>query len=375
MKIAIKVAAAGLVAVVAARAVCAAEGQPTSSATPPKNLKLVGDHWTPWDPPQPAEGAYTIVKGDTLWDLSGTWLGNPYLWPQVWDQNRYILDSHWIYPGDPLNIPGRPQVVPPEGPPSVSEDTSGEVPPEQAAAEATDTGRSVARTPAMIQLADAYDLYCSGWIAPKHEPSLLTIVGGERERDGQADDDIVYLNQGSNQGVTAGSEYRVVRPTYAVSHPRTEESLGTFVRRLGHLRVLCTQEDTSIAVVLDACEEILAGDELVPWQEMVGPAIERLPTADRCDPSTGLAQGYIVSGGPNRLSFYGAGHVVNSDLGTSAGIRPGSVLTLYQDNGDLPRMVTGEAVVLTVDGDTSTIKVIRSSRDVRLGDRVEVLQQ
>ena len=32
------------------------------------------------------------------------WLGDPYLWPQVWDENRYILDSHWIYPGDPIVI-------------------------------------------------------------------------------------------------------------------------------------------------------------------------------------------------------------------------------------------------------------------------------
>ena len=89
--------------------------------TPPKNLKKVGDHWTPWDPPAPGPDAYIIQKGDTLWDLAGKWFEDPFLWPQIWDENRYILDSHWIYPGDPLVVPGRPTVVPAEGVPPVAE--------------------------------------------------------------------------------------------------------------------------------------------------------------------------------------------------------------------------------------------------------------
>ena len=84
---------------------------------PPKDLKLVGDHWTAWDPPTPGADDYIIQRGDTLWDLAQTWLDDPYLWPQIWDENRYITDSHWIYPGDPLVIPGRPTVVPDGGPP------------------------------------------------------------------------------------------------------------------------------------------------------------------------------------------------------------------------------------------------------------------
>src|SRR4029079_1502691 len=68
---------------------------------PPRDLHLVGDHWTPWNPPTEfPEGAkvYTIVRGDTLWDLAAKNLGNPYLWPQIWEKNQYILDAHWIYP-------------------------------------------------------------------------------------------------------------------------------------------------------------------------------------------------------------------------------------------------------------------------------------
>src|SRR5262249_54348409 len=107
----------------------AAPAAPAATSTrPPKNLKKVGDHWTAWDPPQGGEGAYTIQKDACFWDLAGKWLGDPHLWPQVWDQNRYVLDSHWIYPGDPLSVPAKPNVVPPEGPPP------------SAAANPTDTG-------------------------------------------------------------------------------------------------------------------------------------------------------------------------------------------------------------------------------------------
>src|SRR3546814_822269 len=74
---------------------------------PPQRLHLVGDHWTAWDPPTSyPEGTQVniIERGDTLWDLAGRFLGNPYLLPQLWENNQYILDAHWIYPGDPLAV-------------------------------------------------------------------------------------------------------------------------------------------------------------------------------------------------------------------------------------------------------------------------------
>jgi len=86
--------------VVGASAVAAAD-------RPPQDLHLVGDHWTAWNPPAvpataDAQQIHIVVKGDTLWALAGKYLGNPYLWPQIWEKNQYILDAHWIYPGDPL---------------------------------------------------------------------------------------------------------------------------------------------------------------------------------------------------------------------------------------------------------------------------------
>ena len=64
--------------------------QPGSTA-PPTNLKKVGDHWTPYDPPDPESfppdaTLHIIVPGDTLWDLADLVFGNPYLWPPIRDE-------------------------------------------------------------------------------------------------------------------------------------------------------------------------------------------------------------------------------------------------------------------------------------------------
>jgi hypothetical protein len=103
--------------------------------------------------------------------------------------------------------------------------------------------------------------------------------------------------------------------------------------------------------------------------------LDRVPPVDGCQAPSGLAQGWVVDGGADELIAVAAGDVVATDLGEAAGVRPGSILTLFRDNGEFPRLVLGQGVVLTVEGPTSTVKVLHTSREVRRGDRAEILQQ
>lgn len=71
---------------------------------------------------------HEVVKGETLWDLAGRYLGNPFRWPLIAEANRgLVVDPDLIYPGEVLVIPPLSQelarvegvsVVPPGGVPA-----------------------------------------------------------------------------------------------------------------------------------------------------------------------------------------------------------------------------------------------------------------
>jgi len=69
------------------------------------------------DPEQLDENApknYTVVRGDTLWDISDRFLKKPWLWTEIWGYNPQIYNPHLIYPGDKLALEyvnGKPTLV------------------------------------------------------------------------------------------------------------------------------------------------------------------------------------------------------------------------------------------------------------------------
>jgi LysM repeat protein len=65
---------------------------------------------------------HTVKRGDTLWDISKTYLGDAFLWPEIYRLNTDIIeDPHWIYPNEVLKLPGQQAkvvaVVPPQAAP------------------------------------------------------------------------------------------------------------------------------------------------------------------------------------------------------------------------------------------------------------------
>ncbi len=53
-----------------------------------------------------SEVAYTVVQGDSLWQIAEAYLGDPYRWPELYQQNSHqISHPDLIYPDQVLTLP------------------------------------------------------------------------------------------------------------------------------------------------------------------------------------------------------------------------------------------------------------------------------
>ena len=337
----------------------------------------VAPHWSKNKFPESIpEGAtyYIVERNDTLWDLSQRFLGNPYLWPQIWDQNRYIADAHWIYPGDPLILPKVALLAEGAGGTGLpSEGLPGEgelgLPP------GAEGGPGMAGA-ALTPLTEEFTMQCADYIVQDKEDDSLQILGSEQGSDKTSfgDRDVVYLNKGSNAGVKAGDMYTIHYPAYPVRHPSSGKFLGTKIATTGWLQVVLVHENTATAVIEQACIDVHAGNYLKPYETLNVPLVLTRPAGDRLTPPSGkLTQTVIDIRGDAMIAA--TGQLITIDAGSEAGVAPGNVFLLYRiiyPSVPTPRNVIGEAAVITVRDRSAVAKITYANDAIMVGDGAEL---
>ena len=364
--------------------------------TPPANLHLVGDHWTAWDPPTEfPDGAevYRIVAGDTLWDLAERYYGNPYLWPQIWEKNPYVLDAHWIYPGDPLVV--GISVTPIEDVQAAASREGAEGDGDESGGLRLDTGVGPPKA-----LGSEDDIYCSGFIGDLEESFPRRIIGSEYQslvptlvaartsgsNLGDIDSvkidlstgDIVYVDGGEAAGLFPGDLYTVVVPQEKVIHPESNRVMGRFYNYVGRVRVLSVQEDSGIAEIVHSCMPVRIGAALKPFEEEPVPLARRGAMVGVNDPvdAASLDGSPVIVRSESNVVSLGQDHVVYMDRGFEDEVTPGDIYTIYRLNREgLPPVPIGELGVLSVQSSSSVGKILESRYTVRIGDRLELKSQ
>jgi hypothetical protein len=199
---------------------------------------------------------YTVVKGDTLWDISGRFLKKPWRWPEVWQMNRdEIKNPHLIYPGDVIVL-----------------DMSGASP----SLKLLVRGKGGRETIKLSPSARSEDI--SAKAIPAIPPAAIEPFLSKPlviEQHGLADapriiatqEDRVSLGAGSTAYVTGltsdkGNRWQIYRPGKTLVDPESREVLGHEAIYLGEARALAFGEVSTIEIE-KSTQEINRGDRLV----------------------------------------------------------------------------------------------------------------
>ena len=269
-------------------------------------------------------GTYTVLRGDTLWDIAGQFLEEPWMWPQVWQINPQIENPDLIYPGDVIEL-----VYGANGDPVLRLSRSAD-----GAANAVDANgiRTVKLSPRVRREAilspvpaiplDRISSYLSDntVVDPdtfENAPYLL----GEREGRTLADrGSEVYARGQWTDGVIT---YDIVRPGRELMDPDSGEVLGLEAISVGRATISRYNGTEALMNINSMSQEIRIGDRLIPRNGI------QLDSSFMPVPPAFAVDAAIVAIGSGK-SIGGVYDTIILNAGSNDGIQVGHLLTIQE---------------------------------------------
>ncbi len=270
-----------------------------------------------------APDQHLVVRGDTLWGISGTFLEHPWCWPQVWGMNREeIRNPHWIYPGQIVYFDRANRRLSLSRPTGIASDGDG------LAAKGITRLSPQVRTEGLGR--DAIASIPSNVIEPFLSQPLIVeadeLKGAPRiaaAAEGHVflgKDDKVYV-RGDLKGI---SSFQVFRPGTPLKDPVTGKLLAYEAVYLGTVKLHAEAKpgvDVHTFIVGSSKQEMGVGDLLMP----APPTPVRNYVPHQPDRTVDARVLGIYSG----VTYAGQNMVVSVNRGSLDGIDIGTVLQLY----------------------------------------------
>ncbi|WGL15338.1 LysM peptidoglycan-binding domain-containing protein [Microbulbifer bruguierae] len=305
---------------------------------------------------------YVVEKGDTLWDISGRFLSQPWYWPEIWQVNPQVENPHLIYPGDRLNlvyVDGQPRLELERGPTAykLSPASNNRLGP-AVRSEPLDTA-----IPA-IPL-DAINAFLSRTriVGPGAFKGVPYVISGQDQRILMGAGEKIYARGDFTQPLPS---YGIYRPGPIYADPYTGETLGQQALDVGSVNLRQLDVDnanTNFAVatldVTRTSRDIRLEDRLLPVEERAIAALFQ-PSAPQV-PVDGIILG--VEEGVTQVAKY---DVVAINRGLREGLEPGHVLAIYKRGATVRDRLARETVKLP-DERAGVLMVFRSFEKMSLG--------
>lgn len=271
---------------------------------------------------------YTVVKGDTLWGISGRFLREPWKWPELWHANPQVENPHLIYPGDSLSlvyVDGQPRLM-------LNRGTSRGTIKLSPIVRTTPMAEAIPTIP--LEAINSFLLSNRIIDSVDQFKGAPYIVAGNAERVISGSGDRVYGRGVFEDNIPV---YGIFRQGKTYVDPDTQEFLGINADDVGSAEILDMEEDIATMMLTRVTQEARIGDRLFPSEER---AITS--TFMPSEPEEDI-NGVILDI-PRGVTQIGQFDVVTLNKGARDGLKDGNVLAVYKTGETVRDRVTGENV-------------------------------